>query len=63
MKVSKDDRFMTVEEVAEIFAVQPYTVRGWCKDGKIKAIKIGKQWRIQQSVMQDYAQGKYGDNL
>jgi len=60
--VSADDPFMTVPQVAKIFAVTPYTVRGWCKDGKVRGVKVGKQWRIQASTVQAFAQKMYGDS-
>ena len=57
-----DDNFMTVDQVAEVFQVTPYTVRVWCKAKKIRAAKIGKQWRIQRSAVQAFAQKQFGDN-
>lgn len=56
------DVFMTVDQVAEVFQVTPYTVRVWCKTKKIRAVKIGKQWRIQRSDVQTFAQAQYGDD-
>ena len=39
-------KYYTVKEVAEIMKVSEKTVRNWIKWGRIKAIKIGRQWRI-----------------
>ena len=33
---------LTIGEVAEIFNVHPETLRRWDKEGKLKAIRIGK---------------------
>lgn len=59
--VDLDDPFLSIKQVSEIFAVRPYAVREWIKDGKIKGVKISSQWRIQKSVVQKFAQDAYGD--
>ena len=60
--VDLDDKFLTPKEVADIFGVRTYAVREWLKTGKIKGVKIESQWRIQKSVVQAYAQKKYGES-
>lgn len=58
-----DDPFMTVPEVAKIFAVKPYTVRHWIKEGKLEGVKLpGGQWRVRRSTITEFAQKMYGDN-
>lgn len=49
--MNDDERLCTVEEVAEYLgdAFSPVTVRRWCRDGIIKAVKIGKRWVIPES--------------
>lgn len=62
MTPSEEDPFLTTEQVAKIFAVTPLTVRDWCRDGKIKGVKIdGRNWRILRSEMVRYANERYGD--
>lgn len=59
---SMNDPFLTVSEVAGIFAVTPATVRKWLRDGELSGIKLaGDKWRIQQSEITRYANKKYGD--
>lgn len=53
-------KLMTVKEVAEVFEVEPLTVREWCRTGKIAAAKPGKAWRIPRSEVERLAQVKYG---
>src|SRR5688572_30956316 len=36
----------TVEKVAAILGMHVRTVRGYIRDGRIKAVRIGKQYRI-----------------
>jgi len=47
----------TIEDVAKMFNVNPETVRRWCRDGKIKFIKLpgdsGKgEYRFSTSDLQ-----------
>lgn len=34
--------------VALHFDVKPTTVVRWCREGKIKAVKVGRVWRIPE---------------
>ena len=43
-----DNRFYTIDQVAEILDIHHKTVRKFIKEGKLKANKVGKQWRISQ---------------
>ena len=38
--------YYTLKETANIFNVYWKTIRNWVLKGKIKAIKIGKEWKI-----------------
>ena len=40
------DRYRTVQEVAELLKVNEATGRRWIRDGDLRAIDIGKGWRI-----------------
>ncbi|HCX64177.1 MAG TPA: excisionase, partial [Eubacteriaceae bacterium] len=42
---------MTVSEVAEYFRTTTTTVYRWLKQGKLKSVKIGKEWRIFRSSL------------
>lgn len=37
---------MTVHDAADMLQVQEATVRAWIRDKRIRAIKVGKEWRI-----------------
>ncbi len=41
-----NDRYQTVKEVADRLKVSEATVRHWIKLGELRAIDIGKGWRI-----------------
>jgi len=40
------DRYQTVQELAQRLEVAEATVRHWIKSGALRAIDIGKGWRI-----------------
>ncbi|MDF1794251.1 MAG: helix-turn-helix domain-containing protein [Thalassobaculaceae bacterium] len=37
---------LTVHDAATMLQVQEATVRSWIRDKRIRAIKLGKEWRI-----------------
>lgn len=42
-------KFLTVSEYAQIYGVEPVTVRQWIRRAKIRsAVKAGKEWRIPE---------------
>lgn len=41
-------RMLTVQEVADYLQVTPRAVRSWIKQGKLKAVKIGRIIRIRE---------------
>lgn len=40
------EQYRTVKEVADLLQVNEVTVRRWIRDGELRAIDIGKGWRI-----------------
>ena len=44
-----EEKYYTIEEVAEMLKVVYLTVYRWIQDGKLKAYKAGKQYRINKS--------------
>jgi excisionase family DNA binding protein len=44
----------TVEEFAKLFRLSPEAVRGLIRKGEIPAIRIGRQYRIPQGVVDRY---------
>lgn len=44
----------TVQEIAEALRVHSRTAYRLVKEGKIKGIKVGSQWRIPESALLDY---------
>ena len=55
---------LTTEEVAEQLQVSEVTVRRWIQQGKMRAAKLGKSWRIDQEdvnrFFEDHIQSSEG---
>lgn len=48
------DKLYTTQEVAEILKVSDRTVRNLIKREDLKAIKVGRKWRIKEKFLQEY---------
>jgi len=48
------DKLLTTEQVADLLQVHPFTVLKYIKSGKIKAIKLGRVWRIRESDVERF---------
>jgi excisionase family DNA binding protein len=49
-----EDELLTVEQVAEILKVTPYTVRRFLREKKIIGVKVGRPWRIRRSALRQF---------
>jgi excisionase family DNA binding protein len=48
------DQYQTVQEIAERLEVAEATVRQWIKSGALRAIDIGKGWRISDTDLAQF---------
>lgn len=53
-----EDKFYNIEQVSEILDVHHKTVRKFIKEGKLRANKLGKQWRISKSDLDLFTNNK-----
>jgi excisionase family DNA binding protein len=58
MKIRMDEamaqKLFSVEQVAERLGLHVRTVRNYVRDGKLKAVRIGKQYRIAQEDLEAF---------
>jgi excisionase family DNA binding protein len=54
-----EDPFMSTVSIAEMFDVTPYTVRQWVREGKLKATKVNRSWKVRRSEAVRFANEKY----
>jgi excisionase family DNA binding protein len=53
-----ENNILTVDQVAEILELHPKTIRRFIREGKLKATKIGKQWRVTGDCLADFMGSK-----
>jgi hypothetical protein len=61
--VSAPEPLYSVDKVAQIFDVSPFTVRGWLRDttpGTMQGRKVNGQWKVPESEINRIAQREYG---
>lgn len=51
------EQYQTVKEVADLLKVSEVTVRRWIKEGELRAIDIGKGWRISPGDLDAFLKG------
>lgn len=47
---------LTVHEVAEALKVKETTIRTWIRDRKLRAIKMGKEYRVDADDLESFIQ-------
>ena len=52
------DRYQTVQELAGRLEVSEATVRNWIKSGALRAIDIGKGWRISNTDLESFLKAR-----
>jgi excisionase family DNA binding protein len=50
----KSNSFYTVEQVAELLQVHWQTVLNYIKSGKLKAVKLGRGYRISKDAVDNF---------
>ena len=57
---SEKEKFLTVEDVAEILRVSPKTVRDMINNKSLKAFRVAKaRWRIKKADLDSYIASRY----
>jgi len=49
-----DIRVYALDEVADILKITRRTLYTYVKTGKLRAVKIGKYWRVAEQELQDF---------
>lgn len=47
-------RVYTLDEVAEVLKITRRTLYTYVKEGKLKAVKIGREWRVSENALQAF---------
>ena len=54
--MAKDIEVYTLKEIEELLQVTRRTIYNWIKGGKLKAFRIGKEWRVTKEALEDFTQ-------
>lgn len=54
-------KFLTVQEVAEFFGVNPMTIYRKARKGEIPAFKFGKNWMFSEAILNDWVAERSGE--
>lgn len=49
------ETFLTVQQAAARLQVTPQTLRGWIRAGAVRAVRLGRAWRIPESALEELA--------
>lgn len=44
----------TLDEVAQVLQITRRTLYTYVKQGKLKAVKIGREWRVSEDALKDF---------
>lgn len=49
-----DIKVYTLEEIAELLHITRRTLYSYVKEGKLKAVKVGKYWRVTEKNLEEF---------
>lgn len=55
-------KVFTVDEIMDMLKVKRLTVHDWIKEGKMKAVRIGRQLRIPYEFYKEFMDNNLVDN-
>lgn len=54
--MAKDIEVYTLKEIEDLLQVTRRTIYNWIKGGKLKAFRIGKEWRVTREALDAFTQ-------
>lgn len=54
MAIDMEATWLRVGELAEHYQVGPEAIRRWVRDGKLRAVRIGREWRIRPEWVTEF---------
>jgi excisionase family DNA binding protein len=55
-----EEKFYAVEQIAELLQLHPKTVQRYIREGKLRAQKIGKSWRVSGHALSLFTESEEG---
>ena len=56
-------RFFTVNEVADLLRVSRMTVYRLIKEGQLKALRVGRSYRLREDDVDEYLSARYTEAI
>lgn len=50
--MNRMDELLTVREVSTYLKLSRATIWRWCSEGRLPAFKVGRNWRVQRSAVE-----------
>lgn len=57
--MAEDQNIYTTEQVAKILHVTEPTIRKWISAKKLKAFRLGREWRIERNELEAFVRESY----
>ncbi len=51
------ERFLTSVQASQLLGINPDTMRRYLREGKVRALRLGRDWKIPESSLSDLARG------
>ena len=52
--MANEIKVYTLEEIAELLHITRRTLYTYVKEGKLKAVKVGKYWRVTEKNLEEF---------
>lgn len=56
-------KLLTIQEVASVLKINQHTAYRYSKEGKIPAVRVGRNWRFSEEVLEKWLAEKAGKDL
>lgn len=50
----ENPKYLSPEDIAERYSIKADTVRKWIREGKLRAAKIGRVWRVEETDLDNF---------
>lgn len=54
--MAKDIEVYTLKEIEDLLHVTRRTLYNWIKGGKLRAFRVGKEWRVTREALEEFTQ-------
>lgn len=59
--MAKDIDVYTLEELTTLLQVTRRSLYNWIKDGRLKAFRVGRQWRVTKQSLKEFMEASKND--